>query len=338
MSVANLTNTTWLINETINATSWLDEGDLFFISNGNEYVGMYPDNNNLYYYDDLGNDIKVYDASSYWVNQNYRTVKITGGYNATSSNAIAWLEANAIQILPSKVLNMVGGGLSLDSLGNNAATDADIISGKKAYSDQGREITGAMPTGIATSPETISGSAGSTSVSNSTLTLSGTVPVTPVVTTAGYITTGTEGNSTVSLSTSAQNLIPGNIKNGVNLFGVTGTYGAVKKISAPDSISTTTIKFSGVNTEPLFFICCYLGRYNLGFSSTANPIIFLNFDTTQQYLTWVVNSGNGVYDGYYVSISNETYTYSNSELTLKPNLNSGNFITDTNDNYVLYYI
>lgn len=114
----------------------------------------------------------------------------------------------------------------------------------------------AMPSGSVTAPSSISGTSATVSTGTNTLTLSKTVSVTPNVTTAGYVSSGTAGNSAVSLTasvttkgaatitpgttnqtissgtylTGAQTisgdagLVAGNIKSGVTIFNVTGTY------------------------------------------------------------------------------------------------------------------
>ena len=117
--------------------------------------------------------------------------------------------------------------------------------------------TKTISNGSATAPGTISGTSASVSTGTNVLTLTKTVSVTPSVT-AGYISTGTSGNSSVSLSatvttkaaatitpgTSNQtissgtyltgtqtisgdaNLVAGNIKSGVSIFGVSGSLSA----------------------------------------------------------------------------------------------------------------
>lgn len=114
--------------------------------------------------------------------------------------------------------------------------------------------TKAVSAGSATAPATISGTSASVSTGTNTITLSKTISVTPTVT-AGYVASGTAGNSAVSLtasvttlgattytpSTSNQsiasgtyltgaqtisgdaNLVSGNIKSGVSIFGVSGS-------------------------------------------------------------------------------------------------------------------
>lgn len=63
------------------------------------------------------------------------------------------------------------------------------------------QVTKSVDAGSATAPATISGTSASVSTSTNTLTLSKTVSVTPTVT-AGYVSTGTAGNSSVSLTAS----------------------------------------------------------------------------------------------------------------------------------------
>lgn len=114
-----------------------------------------------------------------------------------------------------------------------------------------------VASGSATAPGTISGTSASVSTGTNTLTLSKTISVTPTVS-AGYVSSGTAGNSNVSLTasvttkaaatitpgtsnqtiasgtylTGAQtisgdaNLVAGNIKSGVSIFGVSGSLSA----------------------------------------------------------------------------------------------------------------
>lgn len=114
-----------------------------------------------------------------------------------------------------------------------------------------------VASGSATAPSTISGTSATVSTGTNTLTLSKTISVTPTVS-AGYVSSGTAGNSNVSLTasvttkaaatitpgtsnqtiasgtylTGAQtisgdaNLVAGNIKSGVSIFGVSGSLSA----------------------------------------------------------------------------------------------------------------
>lgn len=116
------------------------------------------------------------------------------------------------------------------------------------------QTTKSVASGSATAPASISGTSATVSTGTNTLTLTKSVSVTPTVS-AGYISAGTAGNSSVSLtasvttkaaatitpSTSAQeiaagtyltgkqtisgdtNLVGSNIVNGKSIFGVAGT-------------------------------------------------------------------------------------------------------------------
>lgn len=114
--------------------------------------------------------------------------------------------------------------------------------------------TKSVSSGSATAPASISGTSATVSTGSNTITLSKTVSVTPSVT-AGYVSSGTAGNSSVSLTASVTtkaaatitpttsnqtiasgtyltgtqtiagdaDLVAGNIKSGVTIFNVEGT-------------------------------------------------------------------------------------------------------------------
>ena len=77
-------------------------------------------------------------------------------------------------------------------------TSAQTVGGAN-YMMEGAVTINAMPSGSATAPASISGTSASVSTGTNTLTLSKTVSVTPSVT-AGYVSSGTAGNSSVSLT------------------------------------------------------------------------------------------------------------------------------------------
>lgn len=130
------------------------------------------------------------------------------------------------------------------------------------------QATKSVASGSATAPASISGSSASVSTGTNTITLSKTVSVTPTVS-AGYVSSGTAGNSSVSLTASvttkaAATITPGtsnqtiaagtyltgaqtiagdadlvaaNIVAGKNIFGVAGT----AKIPVISQDSTTKV-------------------------------------------------------------------------------------------------
>ena len=64
------------------------------------------------------------------------------------------------------------------------------------------QATKSIVTGTATAPTSISGTSATVSTGTNTLTLSKTVSVAPRITTAGYVSSGTAGNASVSLTAS----------------------------------------------------------------------------------------------------------------------------------------
>ena len=133
-------------------------------------------------------------------------------------------------------------------------TSQQVVEADSGYDALKRVTVNAMPSGSATAPASISGTAASVSTGTNTLTLTKTVSVTPMVS-AGYISAGTAGNSSVSLTASVTtkaaatitptttnqtiaagtyitgtqtiagdaDLVGGNILSTANIFGVQGT-------------------------------------------------------------------------------------------------------------------
>lgn len=136
--------------------------------------------------------------------------------------------------------------------GSDISASGDTVTVPAGY--YASQQTKAVAAGSATAPATISGTSASVSTGTNTLTLSKTVSVTPTVS-AGYVSSGTAGNSAVSLTASVTtkaaatitpgtsnqeiasgtyltgkqtisgdaNLVAGNIKSGVSIFGVAGS-------------------------------------------------------------------------------------------------------------------
>lgn len=130
------------------------------------------------------------------------------------------------------------------------------------------QATKSVSSGSATAPASISGTSATVSTGTNTLTLSKTVSVTPTVT-AGYVSSGTAGNSAVSLTASVTtktaatitpttsnqtissgtyltgtqtisgdaNLVASNIVSGKSIFGISGT----AKIPVISQDSTTKV-------------------------------------------------------------------------------------------------
>lgn len=136
--------------------------------------------------------------------------------------------------------------------GTDLSASGDTVTVPAGY--YASQATKAVSSGSATAPATISGTSASVSTGTNTLTLSKNVSVTPTVS-AGYVSSGTAGTSSVSLTASVTtkaaatitpgtsnqeiasgtyltgkqtisgdaNLVAGNIKSGVSIFGVNGS-------------------------------------------------------------------------------------------------------------------
>ena len=145
----------------------------------------------------------------------------------------------------------VTGTIETKTSSNLTASGATVTAPAGYYATQ---ATKSVSSGSATAPATISGTSASVSTGTNTLTLSKTVSVTPTVT-AGYVSSGTAGNASVSLTASVTtkgaatitpgttnqtiasgtyltgtqtisgdaNLVSGNIVSGKSIFGVSGS-------------------------------------------------------------------------------------------------------------------
>lgn len=102
--------------------------------------------------------------------------------------------------------------------------------------------------GTVTSPATISGSSATVNAGTNTLTLSKTVSVTPNVSTAGYISSGTAGDSAVSLTASVTTKAAATITPGTSSQSIAaGTYlTGAQTISGDANLQAQYIK-SGVS-------------------------------------------------------------------------------------------
>jgi len=93
----------------------------------------------------------------------------------------------------------VTGSIPTKTSSNLSASGATVTVPSGYYATQ---ATKNVASGTATAPASISGTGASVSTGTNTLTLSKTISVTPSISTAGYISSGTAGNSSVSLTAS----------------------------------------------------------------------------------------------------------------------------------------
>lgn len=93
----------------------------------------------------------------------------------------------------------VTGSIETKAAGDLSVSGATVTVPAGYYSTS---ASASVASGSVTSPASITGTSASVSTGTNTLTLSKTVSVTPSVTTAGYVSAGTAGNASVSLTAS----------------------------------------------------------------------------------------------------------------------------------------
>lgn len=230
--------------------------------------------------------------------------------------APAWVPKNyfgtatAAQVLSGATFTSASGLAIEGTIESKSSTDI-TVSGATVNVPAGyysEAASKSVASGTTTAPTSISGTAASVSTGTNTLTLTKTVSVTPNVTTAGYISSGTAGNSTVTLTanvttkgaatitpgTSNQtiasgtyltgiqtiagdsDLVAANIKSGVQIFNVTGTFTNDATSTAADILSGKTAYASGTKlTGTLNFITVYTGTSAPSSSLGVNGDIYI---------------------------------------------------------------
>lgn len=209
----------------------------------------------------------------------------------------------------------ITGTIATKTASNLSASGKTVTVPAGYYASQ---ATKSVATGSATAPASISGSSATVSTGTNTLTLTKTVSVTPSVS-AGYVAAGTAGNSSVSLTapvttkgaatitpgttdqsissgqylTGAQtikgdaNLVAANIKHGVSLFGVTGTYNKGGKATSGSNLFS--LKEFSQTVSGVTFNCHSDGTMEVSGTATGG--------------TWISNSNHKT-----ISLSAGTYT------------------------------
>ena len=117
-----------------------------------------------------------------------QTITPDTGYDGLSS-----VQINAVSS------TYVGSGITRRDSTSLSADGATVSVPSGYYASNASK---SVASGTVTAPSSISGSSATVSTGTNTITLSKTISVTPSVTTAGYVSSGTAGNSSVSLTAS----------------------------------------------------------------------------------------------------------------------------------------
>ena len=234
------------------------------------------------------------------------TVTAPAGYYASSAS-----KSVAIMTLPTSASSSATSGYtSKATIGRS--TSAQYINIPPGYNSAGGYYTiSAVANGTATNSGNASGSSATVSTGTNTLTLTKAVSITPSVS-AGYISSGTAGNVTVALTASVTtkaaatitpgtsnqtiasgtyltgtqtiagdaDLIASNIKSGVNIFGVAGTYSGLDTsdatATASEIVSGKTAYINGREVEGSLVVqTYYTGSTTPGSSLGINGDIYL---------------------------------------------------------------
>ena len=129
--------------------------------------------------------------------------------------------------------------------GSDLTASGDTVTVPAGYYSS--QATKAVASGSATAPATISGTSATVSTGTNTLTLSKTVSVTPTVS-AGYVSSATAGNSSVSLTTSVTTKAAATITPGTSDQEIaSGTYLTGKQTIKGDSNLKSSNIVAGVS-------------------------------------------------------------------------------------------
>ena len=176
--------------------------------------------------------------------------------------------------------NSAGGYYKVNAVANGSATGPTSLSGSSAALSTGTNTITLTKTGITTTPTVSAGYISAATASTATVTLTASVTTKAAATiTPGTsdqtIASGTYLTGTQTISGDAD-LIASNIKTGVTIFGVTGTYTADATAAADEILSGETAYVNGTKlTGSLVITTVYVGSAVPSASTGINGDIYI---------------------------------------------------------------
>lgn len=190
------------------------------------------------------------------------------------------------------------------------AVPGEVLAGKQLIDANGNILTGTMPAVAAATPgisvsssglitataqQTAGYVAAGTKTATQQLPTQGAASITPGTTSKIAVSSGVYTTGVVTVAGDS-NLVAGNIKENVSIFGVVGTLKAsqgelTRTVASVTSVSTTTLKFtvpSSVDPETVQMVMGWANVTNIaGYSPTAFPVKGMRYVLT---ITFIRNS------------------------------------------------
>lgn len=261
-------------------------------------------------------------------------VSADSGYDGLGTVTVETAAVPTMTLPTSAAASATSGYTSKATIGRS--TSDQYINIPTGYNSAGAYYkVSAVANGSVTAPSTISGTSATVSTGTNTLTLTKTISVTPNVTTAGYISSGTAGNASVSLTASVNTRSSSDLTaSGATVTAPAGYYAsaATKSIStgsatAPSSISGTTAAVStGTNTLTLTKTVSVTPTVSAGYISSGtagNSNVSLTANVTTKGAATITPSTSNQ------TIASGTYLTGTQTISGDANLVAGNIKSGT---------
>lgn len=297
--------------------------------------GIQDDGDSTYIYPNFETVTKTYTPT-----ESAQTETVT--FDSSNYNGLQEVDVT-VNAIPS---SYVGSGITRRDSTDLSASGATVSVPSGYYQSIASK---SVASGSATPAASITGTAATVSTGTNTLTLSKTVSNTPQVS-AGYVSSGTAGNSNVSLTANVTtksaatitptttnqtiasgtyltgtqtisgdaNLVAGNIKSGVSIFGVTGTYSGGGTLTVATKTATLsavgqTLSFTNLSGTPKYWFVKTTSQISSSGSTTIYYITDGFWDgTSVKGNSFRIGSTRRIYSW----TSGVTQSYSSGTLTI----------------------